>query len=215
MIRVATWNIRHGRPQHGFASNRRLARAVALLDVDVLGVQEVERRVVRSWFADQPARVARAGGASDHRYAPARRLALVGSDGVAICVRGSVLECTRLPIDGRMLLIVRTDVASIACTHLEANADVARRQLDRVLDAFAAWSPPRILLGDLNLCVDDVVPPLRAARFELAGGGCTEPAWDPVQRIDHVAVDGFTITSVTTPDVDVSDHRPVRAELAR
>jgi endonuclease/exonuclease/phosphatase family metal-dependent hydrolase len=215
VIRVATWNIRHGRPHHGFASNRRLARAAAMLDVDVLGVQEVERRVVRSWFADQPVRIARAVGASDHRYAAARRLALVGTDGVAICVRGSVLECTRLPIEGRVLLIVRTDVASIACTHLEANADAARRQLDRVLEAFAAWSAPRILLADLNLCVDDVVAPLRSAGFELAGGGFSEPAWDPVQRIDHVAVDGFTITGVTTPDVDVSDHRPVRAELSR
>lgn len=214
MIRVATWNIRHGRPRHGFASNRRLAQAVAALDVDVLGVQEVERRVVRSWFADQPALVARAADAADYRYAPARRLALIGSDGVSVCVRGSVLEWTRLPIDDRVLLIVRTDLASVACTHLEANADAARRQLDRVLEVFASWPAPRILLGDLNLCVDDVVPPLRQAGFELAGGGFSEPAWDPVQRIDHVAVDGFAITSVTTPEVAVSDHRPVRVELS-
>jgi endonuclease/exonuclease/phosphatase family metal-dependent hydrolase len=110
--------------------------------------------------------------------------------------------------------MVRTELASIACTHLQANADAARRQLDRVLDAFASWPPPRILLGDLNLCVDDVVGPLRAAGFDLAGGGFTEPAWDPVQRIDHVAVDGLRVTGVTTPEVAVSDHRPVRAELA-
>jgi endonuclease/exonuclease/phosphatase family metal-dependent hydrolase len=213
VIRVATWNLRHGRPRRGFASNRRLAQAVAGLDVDVLGVQEVERRVIRSWFADQPARTARASQATDHRYAPARRLALIGSDGVAICVRGTVLECARLPIDARMLLMVRTDAASIACTHLQANADAARRQLDRVLEAFASWPAPRVLLGDLNLCVDDVVGPLGAAGFELAGGGFSEPAWAPAQRIDHIAVDGFHITSVTTPEVPVSDHRPVRAEL--
>ena len=54
-MRVATFNAHHGRPWRGFASNRWLARAIARLDVDVLGVQELERKVVRSGFADQPA----------------------------------------------------------------------------------------------------------------------------------------------------------------
>ena len=74
-MRVATWNIRHGRPQRGFASNRRLADGVRALDVDVLAVQEAERHVIRSWFADQPALIARAaagGGARVRAGAPPR-----------------------------------------------------------------------------------------------------------------------------------------------
>jgi endonuclease/exonuclease/phosphatase (EEP) superfamily protein YafD len=34
-----------------------------------------------------------------------------------------------------------------------------------------------------------------------------------VQRIDHIAVAGFTIAGVTVLEADVSDHRPLVAEL--
>jgi endonuclease/exonuclease/phosphatase family metal-dependent hydrolase len=212
VIRVATWNVRHGRPRRGFASNRRLVSAAVGLGVDVLALQEVERRVVRSWFADQPARVAHALGAA-HRFAPARRLALIGSDGVALCLRDTVLQCERVAIDRRVLLLARTPVASFACTHLQADAAVAKRQLERVIDTLTAWPAPRVLLGDLNLSTADVAGPLGAAGFSLVGGGPSEPAWAPVQRIDHVAVDGFATGPVSTPAVPVSDHRPVIVEL--
>lgn len=213
MIRVATWNTRHGRPRRGFVSNRRLRRAAVALDVDVLALQEIDRRVVRSWFADQPALLAAATGSS-HRYAPARRVAVTGTDGVALCVRDVIVDQASQPIDSRVLLMVRTPRASFACTHLLADASVARSQLDRVIDALASWPAPRVLLGDLNLSEADVAAPLNAAGFTVAGGAATEPAWCPRQRIDHVAVDGLTIGAVSVPELDVSDHRPVIVELA-
>lgn len=212
MIRVATWNIRHGRPRRGFASNRRLRAAAVALDADVLALQEIERHVVRSWFVDQPALLAAATG-SVHRYAAARRVAVTGTDGVALLVRGSIVEQECKPIDSRVLLIVRTPDASFACTHLRAEASVARRQLDRVIDAFGSWPCPRVLLGDLNLSEGDVITRLNAAGFDLAPAGATEPAWCPRQRIDHVAVQGLSIGAVSTPDLEVSDHRPVIVEL--
>ena len=40
-----------------------------VLDADIVAVQEVERRVIRSWFADQPALIARAGsGKNDAKW---------------------------------------------------------------------------------------------------------------------------------------------------
>jgi endonuclease/exonuclease/phosphatase family metal-dependent hydrolase len=225
-VRVATWNVRHGRPRHGFASNRRLAAAVADLDVDVLAVQEVDRHVIRSWFADQPALIARASDADQSRFAPARhRVLLTGEDGIALCVRGE-LEFRRvfeLPFDDRSQrrvaivagVTVGDEEATVVTTHLQNDAPVAKRQLDALVDAIAGEPGPRLLLGDLNLRPDGITATLAAAGFTLVDADLTEPAWAPAQRIDHIAVDGLIAGPSRVPAVAVSDHRPVVVEVRR
>lgn len=222
-MRVATYNVRHGRPWRGFTSNLWLAKAVARIDADVLAVQEVERTVVRSWFVDQPALVAKAAGATAHAYAPARRLAVTGSDGVALCVRGVIHdhEVLRFPGDGRgqdrvaLVAAVRAagrDVTVVA-THLQNEAAEARAQLDDMLGAIADLPRPRVLLGDLNLETGDVVGPCNAAGFTVAGGAPSAPAMRAHQRIDHIAVDGFELAGVDVLHLPISDHRAVVADI--
>lgn len=216
-MKVATWNVRHGRPRRGFTSNRKLAAAVAALDVDVLAVQEVERRVIRSWFADQPRLIANASDATALRYAPARPLALIGSDGVALCVRGrATFRAVELPHrwgQQRVAVIADTEFGSIVTTHLQNHADEAREQLEWLRSELASLPRPCVLLGDLNLSRDDVAVVLRGSHLTLAGGPPTEPAESPVQRIDHIAVDGYTIDDVRTVPAPVSDHRALIATL--
>lgn len=216
-MRVVTWNVRHGRPRRGFASNRKLADAVARFDADVVAVQEVDRRVVRSWFADQPALVAQAAGSAATDYAPARRVAITGTDGVALCLRvQATFRTVRLPHrwgQPRVALVADAPFGAVVTTHLQNQADEARYQLAWLLEELASVRRPCVLLGDLNLSSDDVVGPLRAAGFELAGGGPTEPAHAPRQRIDHVAVAGSTIGAVAVGDAPVSDHRPLIVDV--
>jgi endonuclease/exonuclease/phosphatase family metal-dependent hydrolase len=216
-VRVATWNVRHGRPQHGFSSNRRLAAAVAALDVDVLGVQEVDHRIIRSWFADQPALVARAVRAATYEYAPARRVAITGSDGVALAVRAAAsFRTLGLPHtwgQRRVAVVATLDHVTVITTHLQNQADEARQQLDWLLDELSSITGPRVLMGDLNLRPDDVAAPLGAAGYTLAGGGPTNPAHDPCQQLDHIAVAGLTVESVVVGEAPVSDHRPLIATL--
>jgi endonuclease/exonuclease/phosphatase family metal-dependent hydrolase len=223
-LRVATWNVGHGRPRRGFTSNRLLASTVAGLDVDLLAVQEVERHVIRSWFADQPNLTGVAGDADAVRFAPARRfLMLTGEDGIALCVRGElertrVLELPRENATQRRVAIISgvtigDEHVTVATTHLHNDAPVARRQLDALLDSIADEPRPRLLLGDLNLRPDDIMAALEAANFALVHAGLTSPAWAPVQRIDHVAVDGLTAGVASVPAVAVSDHRPVMVEV--
>ena len=217
-MRVATWNIRHGRPQHGFASNRRLAAGVRALDVDVLAVQEVERRVIRSWFADQPALIARAARATARAYAPARGLAVIGSDGVALCARGEIRrhEVLSLPPEEgqpRVALLAELADVTVVTTHLQNEEHEARRQLEWLLGRLQSIDGPCVLLGDLNLRPPDIEAMVTAAGFALAGGGPTEPAHDPVQQIDHIAVRGLKVEHVAVGEAPVSDHRPLIAEL--
>jgi endonuclease/exonuclease/phosphatase family metal-dependent hydrolase len=72
-VRLATFNVMHGRSLHdGRVEPERLRDAVAGLDADVLGMQEVDRDQPRSGGADLAALAAAALGArAAHRFAPA------------------------------------------------------------------------------------------------------------------------------------------------
>ncbi|MFI2487190.1 endonuclease/exonuclease/phosphatase family protein [Promicromonospora kroppenstedtii] len=70
-MRIATFNVQHGLGPDGRVDNDRLAQAVAALDADVVGLQEVDRGQARSGGADQAALCAAAMGAVDHRFRPA------------------------------------------------------------------------------------------------------------------------------------------------
>jgi endonuclease/exonuclease/phosphatase family metal-dependent hydrolase len=222
MITVATFNAHHGRPPRGLASNRLLESAVAGLRADVVGMQEVERRVVRSCFRHQPAAIARAAG-MNYVYAPARRFAVTGDDGIALLVRGEIVRCATAPLpqanrnERRTSIVARVRVAgqemTVATTHLHNGAPlVAQRQLDAVVEMLDAEPGPHILIGDLNIDARRVAAHLSSG-FVLAGGNPTFPANDPTQRIDHIAVRGLDIESVAVQRLAVSDHCALLARL--
>ncbi len=77
-MRLATFNLLHGRSlSDGTVHADRVARAVAGLDADVLGLQEVDRAQPRSGLLDLTAIAADALGAPVHRFAAA----VVGTPG--------------------------------------------------------------------------------------------------------------------------------------
>ncbi|MGZ6942525.1 MAG: endonuclease/exonuclease/phosphatase family protein [Oryzihumus sp.] len=79
-MRLATLNLLNGRSlADGLVDTERLRAQVALLDADVLGLQEVDCGQARSHGTDQTAEVAAATGAVDARFVPA----LAGTPGGA------------------------------------------------------------------------------------------------------------------------------------
>jgi endonuclease/exonuclease/phosphatase family metal-dependent hydrolase len=113
-VRLATFNLLHGRSLHdGAVHADRVAAAVAGLDADVLGLQEVDRAQPRSGGLDLTAVAAEALGAPVHRFAAAVlgtpgeawRPWRAGADdshpsyGIALVSRWPVLcwQLTRLP----------------------------------------------------------------------------------------------------------------------
>ena len=71
-VRVATFNILNGRaPDERVVDEERYAGAIASLDADVLGLQEVDLNQPRSGGADLTALAAEAMGARHHRFEPA------------------------------------------------------------------------------------------------------------------------------------------------
>lgn len=257
-MRLATFNLLHGRSLHdGVVHADRLAAAVAALDADVLGLQEVDRAQPRSGLLDLTAIAAEALGAPAHRFTPA----VVGtpgeqwqpwspdadsdlpSYGIALVSRFPVLrwQITRLPAapvrspvyvpgpgggllmlrdEPRVLLAAVVDApagpVTVATTHLSFVPGWNVRQLRAAVRAVRALPAPRVLLGDLNLPAGLV----RAA----TGWRClarlpTYPSPSPRAQLDHVVADprgGRLLGDVVradTPQVPVSDHRPLVVQL--
>lgn len=78
-MRLATWNVLHGlSPGDGGLDPGRLCAAVATIDADVLGAQEVDRGQPRTQGRDLAAEIAGFLGARDWRFVPA----LIGTPGM-------------------------------------------------------------------------------------------------------------------------------------
>lgn len=260
-VRLATFNLMHGRSlADGLVDPQRLRRAVADLDVDVLGMQEVDRDQPRSGGADLAALAAAAlGDRAAHRFAPAvigtpgeSFRAVTAADagdgephyGVALATRWPVLswQVTYLPAaplrspvfvpgprggvlllddEPRVLLAAVVDTPAgrwtVATTHLSFVPGWNVYQLRLALRALRVLPAPRLLLGDLNL-------PGRLAGWASGWGMLarrpTYPAPAPRVQFDHVLLDRHggaavpAVRSVGTPEVGLSDHRPLVVELA-
>lgn len=231
MIRVATFNIRHGRAERGGVDLTGLAAAVRGLDAEVLGLQEIDVGVGRSGGVDEAALGAEAAGATAHHFAPALRTG-GGWYGVAIAVRGELTDVEGRRLTGagepRVVTIGRVRLAAhegpsapvactVAVTHLQAPGSggtrEARRQLEEVLDAIETRPGPHLLLGDLNLGPPAVEPVLSDRGYVAAEHPATYPARRPSRRIDWIAVRGGRVEHAWVPDVRASDHRPVVAGI--
>jgi endonuclease/exonuclease/phosphatase family metal-dependent hydrolase len=217
-LRIVTFNIQHGRGPDGLVDRGRLANELALLDADLLALQEVDVGLRRSDRVDQ-ARLAAAATGLSVVFGPARRVGWWGRYGNALLVRGQIHTSSRVRLprsergERRAALLAEVEVRgrriSVAATHLAVDRLDARRQLDAVLAALVRLPSPRLLLGDLNLGPDDVGSAVAAAGMVLADGPPTYPASGPVSRIDHVATSGLKLDSVVVPEAAISDHRPL------
>lgn len=221
-MRIATFNIQHGRGPDGEVDLERLAAATALLDADVLALQEVDVEVPRSHMANLASVSA---GDMAFAFVPAMQIG-DGWYGNALAARATIGDVDVLALPGEegdepraallaTLIPVGGSRLSIAATHLSIRTRVARLQLEAVLTALIDRSPPHVLLGDLNLTPRHVGPPVEAAGLVLADAvRPTFPAHRPQIRIDHVAVGhGLVIAQVDIVHTPVSDHRALVATV--
>lgn len=238
-MRIASFNIHHGAGASGPIDLAATALVIRALDADVVVIQEVDRRKLRSRWVDQAAVLGEMAGMSA-TFAPtvASRWCRSSAYGIAVLSREPLrdVEILNLPRGdgGREARVAVLGVADavladgervpvlVAGTHLQANAPTAAlEQLELLLERLDRPSAVRVIAGDLNLRPDHLEAPFAAAHFTAVDSAATYPSDRPSLRIDWVAwaagdrhgVDvGATVGEVV--DAQVSDHRPLVADLA-
>ena len=220
-MRAATYNVKHGDNGDGRVDLRRLGAACASLGADVLAVQEVDRFARRTGFRDEMRVIARATGLQAVFGEAARRK--WRRYGNVLLARGPIsdVEVVKLPRpsggEPRVAIVARVCVdglgLSVGATHLSFRKGEGAAQLEVLLAALAERDGPRLLMGDLNISPEVVVPAVTAAGFTVAPTGPTFPAAAPRSRIDFIAVAGLEVVSASLPEVGMSDHLPVVAEI--
>ncbi len=224
-ITVATWNIHHAAPASGPVDLRGLSRTVAGLGADVVGLQEVERRVGRSRFRDQSRVAAEVAGLSAV-YGPTRERGWFGQMGNALLTRREPtdVEFVELPGPGERRGAIAAWIDSaigpirVVVTHLQNSNDGNRaqaiEQLQFLLDHALAGGGPVIVMGDLNLRDEHAEPVFADFGFTVAATGPTFPAAMPRIRLDWIAVAGLRVGAARVGPAGPSDHLPVLAEIS-
>jgi len=218
-----TFNVHHCAPRRGIARVRRVADVIRSQRPDIVGVQELERGVPRSWFRDQPRSASRVLG-MDRVFTPTHRYGPWGVLGYAGNAMLSQLPIERvrnwlLPAGGsehRFATFARLGRGTSAFTMVNAHLvnddpSAALRQLDALLGELTNWPRPWVLTGDLNMTADHVHAPITEAGMELVDVGPTSPAHAPRRTLDWIAYADFDLVDAHVPDTTVSDHRPVVA----
>ncbi|MCW5890834.1 MAG: endonuclease/exonuclease/phosphatase family protein [bacterium] len=213
---VATWNVHGCRGGDGRCDPERVARVVAELDADVVGLQEIEPAVV-DVIAAHTGHTAIAAPTRTHHPGTGGN-ALLTRHRVAAVRRHDLSRAGREPrgaLDVDLSLVGRRCRALV--THLGLQGAERRAQVRQLLALLGADPAPgglTVLLGDLNEWLGPGRA-LRALRRGFACGGARSfPARLPLFALDRVVVrPAVALQSVRAHGSRLariaSDHLPV------
>lgn len=244
-LRVASFNIRNGRAFDGWSSwpfrRSSTAAAIAALDADLVGLQEVHAFQRRYLGRRLPGHVVVAEGRSAGNRGEACPVLSRGPDAQVLDARtrwygdepdrpGSRLPGARFPRIATTCLVAVAGwdrPLSFTSTHLDAQRSANRRRSAEQLAAWLDGRMPCVVAGDFNAEADhDLFEPLLAVglRHALpAGAGGTAHGFTgrrDGRRIDHLLVSAdleVLDAHVARPGEGrrlPSDHWPVVATLA-
>ncbi len=225
MLRVMTYNIRHGLGGDGRVDLGRIAEVIASYGPDVVGIQEVDVNRKRSGQQDQGEELARRLNMT-LTFHPC--LMDEGKYGIATLSRLTVRATRHFALpsrtphsEPRCALVTRLDwdstTVDIINTHL--STDYRDRPAQTEMIGGELGDEHAVVIGDLN-CT-----PFSSAYKRLCCGltsatrfARTWPAMLPVVSIDHILVRGLDVVRAGTwtakPARIASDHLPVYAELS-
>jgi len=224
-LRIAAYNIRHGRGMDDRVDLTRIARVLRSLDADVIALQEVDKNTERTGSVDQVARLAEL---LEYRgFHGAHRPFQGGEYGNAILTRLPVLAVATHPIPeaaGSRLAVHEVQVAgprgpvSVVSVHLAGAPEERHAQADSLTKVFLDSDRAVVIAGDFNSRRGDRVME-RIRRdwriLEKEGDPDTFPSDAPDREIDFVAMlgtDSFELVEHVVVDEGVaSDHRPILA----
>lgn len=226
MLRVVSYNIRHGRGMDGEVNLERTAAVLRQLTPDIVALQEVDNGVARSGGADQAAVLAGLLG-MEHAFGAFMDYQ-GGQYGMAMLSRHPIVRVdpVRLPEgnEPRVALAVELEVPGrgrvmVVNVHFDWVSDDGFRyaQAEHLVAYLDALDIPYLLVGDFNdVPSSRTLGLFRTRGMEVAkpaGAAFTFPSGEPTKEIDYLFAAPAAAWSVGVAEViaerEASDHRPV------
>ena len=226
MLRIATFNIRHGAQADGRVDHPALVRTCADLDADLLGLQEVDRGRLRSAFRDQAALVARRLG-YEFVSGTVVRHGVVGRYGNALLARGGFSDIERVALvrpsrrQRRGAIVARVRLATAdgergghpSAAPTAAAEGPASRSADPTARPARECSPIDRAPGSCSATSTSARrtprPSSAAAGYHVTPASPTFPADRPRVTLDYIAVQGLRVVDSEVVPTHTSDHRAV------
>lgn len=228
MLRVVSYNIRHGEGMDEQINLKRIAEVISRHNPDLVALQEVDKGCKRSGKRDIAKEL---GNILNMEYRFGKFKDYQGGEyGMAILSRFPIIETISHPLpegtEPKCALEVKVSMKgspfpiSFVCVHNDWKYESIRlKQVETILKAVEKKDGPTVLAGDFN----DERPGssmklLEANRWTLLGDEVknTFPSDDPTIEIDFFAVRGMRVLSVEHDVIDekvASDHRPIYAAI--
>lgn len=228
VLRVAAYNIKHGRGMDGRVDLERIADVIRSLDADIVTLQEVDDRTERTGRVDQVAVLAELLG-YEGVHGPHRPYQ-GGFYGNAVLTRLPMRDAVVHPIppaSGSALSVLEVSVetesgppVSVVSVHLAGTTEERVAQADAVTEFFRGHDHPVVLAGDFNGRPGGPVLERLSADWTVAlksGPPDTYPSDAPDREIDFLMARRSDRVEVVEHRVVLepvaSDHRPILAVL--
>ncbi|MEO3946932.1 endonuclease/exonuclease/phosphatase family protein [Gorillibacterium sp. CAU 1737] len=219
-LKVATFNIQHGRGMDGRIVLDRIAAEIARMKADVVALQEVDRFHPRSYLHDQLRRLGRRLGRRT-AFAPSINFGLV-QYGNGLLTRYPILSKQVIYLQGinerRSILSVKVQTPSGPCTFVNVHLGLLERerelQFPYVLQALDSIDGKGVLLGDFNMEADHPLLDKLSPKWVKVAANPLMPTVRSGREIDHIYVNDLPKHSkVYVQTTDASDHHAVVAAL--
>lgn len=224
-LTVVTFNIRHGKGIDGKLSLSGAARTLQKINPHIVGLQEVDNFIPRSFFQKQARKLARYLGAR-YAFAPNLKWARCMGYGNAAISKFPILKTynTLLPGDLEqrglqycLLSLPGTRPVHFFNTHLGLSTKDRTVQINAIIEKLPERHKPVILTGDFNTSLNspELQPLLKRLRHTGAGKKLlTYPAPEPQYSIDHIFVSHhWQVKDIKVVKSRASDHLPLVCTL--
>jgi len=230
LLNIVTYNIRHGLGIDGRVDLNRVLDVLKTSKADVISLNEVDSRRLRSGFKNQAKWLA-TNLEMHYVFVPAHRR-IIAQTGNAVLSKFPIAESELIPLTStrqrrvalRAVVAAGNNTATIditcICTHFGLSSEERRAQAEEVIAALQAAckeANPIVLMGDLNASPDN--PEVRTISQQLIDvvkdkDQPTFPNPHPKARIDYIFISkNCAIIDAGVIKSEASDHLAVFAAL--
>ncbi len=232
-MKIMTFNVQHCK---NFISGKidyeKVAEAIVSCGADVIGLNEVRGGRLVPFSPSQIKRLSRLTGIKNYYFGKSIGIFKGGPYGNAILSKYPIIEAEtiRIPMPGRkdrkykyryerrcVVKAVLEGNITVLVTHFGLNPDEQASAVKILTENIEAEKC--ILMGDFNMPPDNSLQgPIREMLTDTANGFREKllsfPSDRPSRRIDYIYVSNdIEVVSADVPEIIVSDHRPVLAEI--